>query len=67
MLPKHTPGPWSEGYDEANALLISAAPDLLLALSKMLKYFNEDLASIMDDELQAVFAARTAVAKALGA
>lgn len=55
-----------EGYDEANATLISAAPDLLNALSLMLKYFNEDLASIMDDELQAVFAARAAIAKALG-
>ena len=51
---------------KANACLSAAAPDLLHALNLMLKYFNEDLASIMDDELQAVFAARTALAKALG-
>lgn len=50
----------------SNALLISAAPDLLAALRELLTYFNEDLASIMNDELLAVLAARTAIAKALG-
>lgn len=51
---------------KANACLSAAAPDLFAALNYMLTYFNEDLASIMDDELQAVFAARAALAKAVG-
>lgn len=49
-----------EGYDEANAALISAAPDLLEALVAVLNY-------CVDDEGQPTIAtARAAIAKALG-
>lgn len=54
--------------DEANARLISAAPDLLEALEFMLSVFNETYPDVADDEedREAWAKARAAIRKATG-
>lgn len=52
--------------EEANALLIGAAPDLLVALNTLVKIFDPDKQSIYSFAREHIDAARDAINKALG-
>lgn len=52
--------------EEANALLIGAAPDLLVALNTLVKIFDPDKQSIYSFAREHINAARDAINKALG-
>lgn len=52
--------------EEANALLIGAAPDLLVALNTLVKIFDPEKQSIYSFAREHIDAARDAINKALG-
>lgn len=52
--------------EEANTLLIGAAPDLLVALDTLVKIFDPDKQSIYSFAREHIDAARDAINKALG-
>nr|DAY49929.1 MAG TPA: hypothetical protein [Caudoviricetes sp.] len=52
--------------EEANALLIGAAPDLLVALNTLVKTFDPDKQSIYSFARESIDAAKEAINKALG-
>lgn len=62
----NTQSPKTLKEEEANALLIGAAPDLLVALNTLVKIFDPDKQSIYSFAREHIDAARDAINKALG-
>lgn len=62
----HMQSPETLKEEEANALLIGAAPDLLVALNTLVKTFDPDKQSIYSFARESIDAAKEAINKALG-
>lgn len=62
----HMQSPETLKEEEANALLIGAAPDLLVALDTLVKTFDPDKQSIYSFARGSIDAAKEAINKALG-